>query len=118
MACYIPLIISLLQNTGLHYLPAGRWRSQSLPRHRKHHRFSVIETAEKSRLPMKKKAAMLREHLPGLLNYERHRITNAISEGFNAKIQVIKSAARGFRCFGNYRTAILFHCGKLNLHPL
>jgi len=68
--------------------------------------------------PMKKKAAMMREHLPGLLNYARHRITNAVSEGFNAKIQVIKSAARGFRCFGNYRTAILFHCGKLSLHPL
>ena len=67
---------------------------------------------------MKKKAAMMREHLPGLLNYATHRITNAVSEGFNAKIQVIKSAARGFRCFNNYRIAILFHCGKLSLYPL
>lgn len=67
---------------------------------------------------MKKKARMLHEHLNALLNYSRHRITNATSEGFNSKIQIIKSAARGFRCFANYRIAILFHCGKLNLYPL
>jgi transposase len=30
---------------------------------------------------------------------------------------MIKSCARGFRSFGNYRIAILFHCGKLELHP-
>lgn len=67
--------------------------------------------------PMCKKAAMLCAHLPGLLNYAIHTITNAITEGFNSKIQTIKSAARGFRCFANYRIAILFHCGKLNLYP-
>ncbi|MBI5677113.1 MAG: transposase, partial [Planctomycetes bacterium] len=42
---------------------------------------------------------------------------NAVAEGINSKIQQIKSAARGFRNFYNYRTAILFHCGKLNLYP-
>jgi transposase len=31
---------------------------------------------------------------------------------------MIKSAARGFRSFANYRVAILFHCGKLDLYPL
>jgi len=31
---------------------------------------------------------------------------------------MIKSCARGFRTFENYRIAILFHCGKLELHPL
>lgn len=44
--------------------------------------------------------------------------TNAVSEGFNGEIQRIKSDARGFRSFENDRTAILFHCGKLNLQPL
>jgi len=46
-----------------------------------------------------------------------HKITNALTEGFNSKIQMIKSAARGFRSFENYRIAILFHCGKLDFSP-
>jgi len=36
----------------------------------------------------------------------------------NSKIQSLKSAARGFRNFQNYRTRILFFCGKLDLYPL
>jgi transposase len=68
-------------------------------------------------LPVTKVATMLEKHLAGLLNYVTHRVTNAVTEGFNSKIQMIKSCARGFRSFGNYRIAILFHCGKLELHP-
>ena len=49
------------------------------------------------------------------MTYLKHRITNATAEGFNSKIQSIKSAARGFRNFENHRLSILFHCGKLNL---
>lgn len=67
--------------------------------------------------PMVEKAKMLKRHLPGLLSYFRQRVTNAVSEGFNSRIQSIKSAARGFRAFANYRTRILFYCGKLNLAP-
>lgn len=74
--------------------------------------------ATRSRLkPMIDKAKMLKRHLPRLLSYFRHRITNAASEGFNSRIQSIKSAARGFRNFENYRTRILFYCGKLDLRP-
>lgn len=68
--------------------------------------------------PITAKARMLHDHLPGLLSYSIHKITNAVTEGFNSKIQMIKSAARGFRSFANYRLAILFHCGKLDLYPL
>lgn len=67
--------------------------------------------------PMKEKAQMLKRHLPRLLSYFRHPITNAASEGFNSRIQALKSAARGFRNFDHYRTRILFYCGKLNLMP-
>ncbi|MBL9176777.1 MAG: transposase, partial [Verrucomicrobiaceae bacterium] len=35
----------------------------------------------------------------------------------NSRIQAIKSAARGFRSFANYRIRILFHCGRLDLKP-
>lgn len=60
---------------------------------------------------------MLKKHLAGLLAYFRHRITNAATEGLNSKIQAIKSAARGFRKFENYRLRILFFCGRLDLRP-
>jgi transposase len=46
-----------------------------------------------------------------------HRISNGAAEGFNSRIQSIKSAARGFRSIKNYRTRILFFCGKLKLNP-
>ncbi|MFH2113037.1 MAG: transposase, partial [Spirochaetota bacterium] len=39
------------------------------------------------------------------------------AEGINSVIQHIKASARGFRNFENYRTAILFFCGGLNLYP-
>lgn len=47
----------------------------------------------------------------------KHRITNAVAEGLNSKIQQIKSVARGFRKFANFRIAILFFCGKLDMYP-
>ena len=73
----------------------------------------------RSRLkPMTDVAGMLKRHLENLLTYLKHHITNAVTEGLNSKIQSIKSAARGFRNFKNYRTRILFFCGKLNLYPL
>jgi transposase len=67
--------------------------------------------------PMIDVAKMLKRRLPNLLTYMRHPITNAMSEGFNSKIQNIKSDARGFRSFENYRTRILFYCGKLDVMP-
>lgn len=67
--------------------------------------------------PIIKVAKMLKKHLENTLTYFRHGITNAMSEGFNSRIQSIKSQARGFRAFENYRTRILFYCGKLNLMP-
>ena len=73
----------------------------------------------RSRLePMVEVAQMLKRHLGNLLTYLEHRITNAVTEGLNSKIQSLKAAARGFRNFRNYRTRILFFCGKLDLYPL
>jgi transposase len=65
-----------------------------------------------------KVARMIKRHLENILTYLRHPITNAATEGLNSKIQSLKSNARGFRSFQNYRTRILFFCGKLSLHPL
>lgn len=67
--------------------------------------------------PVTQVAAMLKKRLPHILTWFRHRISNGTAEGFNSRIQSIKSAARGFRNFNNYRTRILFFCGKLDLMP-
>jgi len=72
--------------------------------------------ATHSRLkPLIKVAWMLKRHLENILTYFVHGITNAYTENINGRIQEIKSAARGFRNFTNYRYAILFHCGKLDM---
>lgn len=74
--------------------------------------------ATHSRIPeLIRVAKMIEAHLDNILTYFRHGITNAFTEGMNSKIQEIKSAARGFRNFENYRIAILFYCGKLDMRP-
>jgi transposase len=67
--------------------------------------------------PVKDVARMLKAHLENLLTYFTHAISNAMTEGFNSKIQSLKHAARGFRTFANFRIRILFFCGRLNLCP-
>ena len=80
--------------------------------------FPPFDFPVRSRLkPIAAKAKMLKGHLPELLSYFRQPITNAMSEGFNSRIQSIKSSARGFRAFENYRARILFYCGKLDMRP-
>ncbi len=72
----------------------------------------------RSRLePIKQVVRLIDAHWREVFNYIKHRITNAASEGLNSRIQSIKSAARGFRSFANYRIRILFHCGRLDLKP-
>lgn len=74
--------------------------------------------ATHSRLaPIVTAAKILKRHLSGLLAYTQHRITNAVAEGTNGTIQLIKANARGYRNFAQYRIAILFHCGRLDLYP-
>lgn len=74
--------------------------------------------AMRSRLePMKKAAQRLKRHLPNVMTYFKHRITNATAEGINSKIRVIQNRARGFRNRTNFKTAVFFHCGGLDLYP-
>ena len=60
---------------------------------------------------------MIKRHLPNVLSYFRHRITNSASEALNSVIQMLKKRAFGYRSFRNFRTAILFRCGGLDLYP-
>jgi transposase len=67
--------------------------------------------------PMIAAAKTIKRHLPNVLTYFRHRITNALAEGLNSKIQMVKEMACGFRNREHYKTAIYFHCGGLDLYP-
>lgn len=74
--------------------------------------------ATHSRLrPMAEVAKLIQRHLPNILTYLRHGITNAGLEAINAVIQWVKKTARGFRNPENFKTAIYFHCGGLDLYP-
>ena len=74
--------------------------------------------AIRSRLePIKRAARLMKGHLHGILRYAEHRYTNAKSEGTNSRIQLIKHRARGYRNRANFKNAILFHCGGLDMSP-
>jgi hypothetical protein len=49
------------------------------------------------------------------LGARTHRITNAMTEGLNAKIQWITDSARGYRDREAFKMAICFHCGGPDL---
>ena len=74
--------------------------------------------ATHSRLqPIKKAAKTVKAHIDNVVTYARHRITNALGEAINGKIEKVKRMACGFRNRSHYRTAIYFHCGGLDLFP-
>jgi|SRR5579884_2893501 len=74
--------------------------------------------AKRSQLtPVKKVADMIKGRLDNVLSFCRHRITNGVAEGLNSKIMTIKRKCCGFRNVENFKTAIYFHCGGLELYP-
>lgn len=74
--------------------------------------------ARRSRLePVKKAAMTIKSHLDNILTYCKHQITNAVAEGLNSKIMSVKRRACGYRNKENFKLAIYFFCGGLDLHP-
>jgi transposase len=74
--------------------------------------------ATHSRLPpMIEAARLIARHLPNVLTYFTHRITNAVAEGLNSKIATVQKRACGFRNSEHFKTAVYFHCGGLDLYP-
>jgi len=60
---------------------------------------------------------MFKNHLSGVVNALLINLTNAMAERLNGKIQELKIVGRGYRTFANFRSAILFFNGGLNLYP-
>jgi transposase len=67
--------------------------------------------------PMIQAAKLIARHLPNVLTYFSHRITNAVAEGLNSKIATVQKRACGYRNPDHFKIAIYFHCGGLNLYP-
>jgi len=74
----------------------------------------VIHTKLK---PMKKLARAIKERLKNVVSYCTHGITNAVAEGMNSKIMSIKRRVGGYSNPENFKTAIYFYCGGLDLYP-
>jgi transposase len=74
--------------------------------------------ATHSRLaPIVEAAKLIARHLPNVLTYFAHRITNAVAEGLNSKIATVQKRACGYRNRDHFKIAVYFHCGGLNLYP-
>lgn len=67
--------------------------------------------------PLRRLASTLSDHRRNILTYIDHGITSAACEGLNSAIQAIKHRSRGFRNRENFKTAIYFELGGLDLYP-
>lgn len=74
----------------------------------------VLEMANSSVHEIRKVSESLTRNAVEILNYFISRKTNAILEGFNSKISLIKSKARGFRNMENFKNMIYFCMGGFN----
>ncbi|QEG20278.1 ISL3 family transposase [Mariniblastus fucicola] len=68
--------------------------------------------------PMKKVARTIKTRIDNVVSYCTFSgISNGVAEGINSKIQSIKRRVGGYRNRQNYKTAIFFYCGGLDLDP-
>ena len=68
--------------------------------------------------PMKKVAAMIRNHLDGIVAWSRTRQTNGFIEALNGLFQAAKRKARGYTTFKTMRTVIFLVAGKLDFSKI
>jgi transposase len=117
-----------LSSLPVRHLETGRaWALKEMLRDLWHHATPVAagrffdgwySWAIRSRLePVKDVARMIKTRVENVVNYCRHWITNAVSEGLNSKIMSLKRRAGGYRNPDSFKTAIYFHCGGLDLYP-
>lgn len=73
-------------------------------------------SALRSRLePMCKFAQMVRQHLSGILAFVDSRLTNAISEGTNRIIKIVKNRASGFSTLEAFSDLIFLTVGDVDI---
>jgi transposase len=68
--------------------------------------------------PMKEVAALVRQHLEGIVAWAQTRQTNGFLEALNGLFQAAKRRARGFTRMSTIRTVIFLIAGKLNFRVI
>ena len=77
---------------------------------------SWTTSALRSRLePLRKFVKTLRQHFFGVLAFVNTRLTNAIAEGLNRIVRIIKNRASGFRTLDAFSDMIFLTVGDLNI---
>lgn len=76
----------------------------------------TIELANTRVYELKRLAKSLTRNAVNILNYFITNKTNAVLEGFNSKISLIKRRARGFKNIKNFMIMIYFVCGGIKLN--
>lgn len=66
--------------------------------------------------PMRSVAKTIREHMRGILNYYRRRLTSGVIEGFNSIVQAARARARGYRNPETFKTMIYLIGGRLQFN--
>ena len=73
-------------------------------------------TALKSRLqPMRDFVRMIRKHSHRILPYVASRLTNAVAEGINRIIKIVKNRASGFRHLNAFSDMIFLTVGDVDI---
>ena len=73
-------------------------------------------TALRSRLePIRDFVKMLRKHMHRILTFVETRLTNAMAEGLNRVIKIVKNRASGFRTLQAFTDMIFLTVGDLNI---
>ncbi|QUC03821.1 transposase [Atopobium sp. oral taxon 416] len=62
-------------------------------------------------------AGTFRQEREGILNWWKKRSTNSFLKGLNSLVQSARSAARGFKNTGYFRTIIFFRLGNSTSRP-
>jgi len=74
------------------------------------------QTADKSRLePIKDFVKTIRKHRNRLLPFVKSRLTNAIAEGLNRMIKIVKNRASGFRTLNAFSDMIYLTVGDVDI---
>ena len=57
----------------------------------------------------------MKKYYDGIINYFKHKFTNAQSEGFNNKINIVKRKAYGYRDLEYFILKIFQACGVMRM---
>lgn len=77
--------------------------------------FMLLGRFRQRKSQWRKIAKSIFAHFEGIINYFNTKLNNALLEGINNKVQLIKRTARGYKYKKNFATMIRFCFGSLTL---